>query len=114
MTYAASAEEAHYLCACLNSLPSQFFLASYSQRGGKSFASTQILEYLKVPSFDSKNAAHCKLSALSQRCHTAAASEDDAKLIKLEGEVDENAAELWSLSEYVLEAIQEALHKQGR
>ncbi len=113
MTHTASAEEAHYLCACLNSSPSQFFLASYSQRGGKSFASTQILEYLHVPLFDSKNAVHRKLSDLSQRCHAAAVAEDDAKLMKVESEVDEAAAELWSVSEHVLKALQETLHKQG-
>jgi hypothetical protein len=112
MTATASAEEAHYLCACLNSSPSQFFLASYSQRGGKSFASTQILEYLKVPIFDSKNDVHRKLFDLSQRCHAAAAAEDDAKLIERENEVDKAAAELWSVPEHVLETLQEALRKQ--
>lgn len=113
LAHTASAAEAHFLCACLNSAPSRFFLASYSQRGGKSFASTQILEYLKIPPFDSKNPAHRQLADLSEQCHAAASEVNETKLTKLEEELGEVAAKLWGISKPVLVQLQAALAGAG-
>ncbi len=113
LAHTATAAEAHYLCASLNSSLSRFFLASYSQRGGKSFASTQILDYLNVPLFDSKNPVHRDLSDLSKKCHAAAAAEDVNKLAKLEVELGEVAAKLWGTKQAVLEKVHGALLEAG-
>jgi len=111
LSHATSAEEAHYICACLNSSPSQIFLASYSQQGGKSYASTQILEYLKIPSFDGNSPLHRQLADLSEKCHGAAVVRDQRKLEKMEVELGRVAARLWGISAPVLHEIEAALCK---
>ncbi|PKL45327.1 MAG: hypothetical protein CVV39_08060 [Planctomycetes bacterium HGW-Planctomycetes-1] len=59
-------EEAHYLCAILNSKPITDLIEGYTinlQRG------TDILENVKIPKYDSKNKLHASLSSLSERAH---------------------------------------------
>jgi hypothetical protein len=60
--------EAHYMCAILNSEPISKIIEGYTietQRG------TDILENIKIPTFDSKNDLHRELSELSLNAHNA-------------------------------------------
>src|SRR5665647_3006980 len=45
-------DEAHFVCACMNSTPARLTLEAYSQKGGKSFATPQVMEHVRVPAFD--------------------------------------------------------------
>jgi hypothetical protein len=109
-----SPEEAHYVAAVVNSLPFQFSAHSYSS-GGKSFATPQILENLRVPRYDPVNPVHQRLAALSQQAHNldpAAHTGDktaQSQLRQVEDQVDQATAELWGLTKEELREIQEGL-----
>ncbi len=67
-----SAEEAHYVASVVNSSPFQFAVASYSQEGGKSMGTPNILEYIRIPRFDPNNPVHRRLAKLSMEAHQLA------------------------------------------
>lgn len=106
MVACASRNQAHYLCAVLNSAPAEFVVASYAVAIQMD---THILEHLNIPRYDSADATHRRLATLSQRAHAAASAEDAAKLTALEAEIDHLAAQLWGLGEAELKDIQESL-----
>jgi SAM-dependent methyltransferase len=106
-------EEAHYLCAAVNSTPFNFTLQSYSQRGGKSFGSPHVLENVRVPRYDLANPAHRRLAVLSQQAHEATAAGEWACMPEIEAEIDRLAAQLWGLTEAELREIQEGLAELG-
>lgn len=101
--------EAHYLCAVVNSVSYNFAVQSYSQKGGKSFGTPQILENVRVPAYDPAEPTHRTLAALSQEAHTATAAGDAARVAAIEAEIDGLAARLWGLTEGELRDIQESL-----
>ncbi|MFA0742102.1 MAG: hypothetical protein DFNUSKGM_002222, partial [Candidatus Fervidibacter sacchari] len=104
-----SANEAHYICALVNSSPFQFAAISYSQEGGKSMGSMHILEHIRIPRFDPKNPVHVRLAELSEQAHKVAKIGDEKQLQKVETEIDLWAAKLWGLSDEELREIQESL-----
>lgn len=82
--------EAHYVCALLNSDPALKFLKSYLILD----ASTHILEHLNIPKFDSKNETHLELSKLSSKCHNEIEIENTHKF---EREINRLAVKIWNL-----------------
>lgn len=105
-------DEAHYLCALVNSSIVNFTLQSYAQRGGKSFATPHVLENISVPTFDQMNGTHKRLAELSQSAHQLAASADEnktAQLAAIESEIDALAARVWGLTDEELQEIQRNL-----
>jgi len=118
-----SLEEAHYICAVLNSVAFNFTAVSYSQTGGKSFGSPHLLENIRVPRFDPANPVHQRLAALSQRAHEVAGelstdSQSDKRtaelkqeLTEIEALVGQAAAELWGVTEKESREIQESLEE---
>lgn len=90
--------EAHYLCAVLNSLPFEFAVRSYSQEGGKSFASPHILKYLNVPEFSAAAAVGEELAELSELAHNAAAQDQTLEVLGIEKEISLRSARLWGIS----------------
>jgi methylase of polypeptide subunit release factors len=88
-------DEAHYLCAILNSLPVRKFIKSYSS-AGRGFGAPSVMEHIGIPKFDPKDGNHIKLSDLSKKLHQLRAGEKEAEMDKLEDEV--NAA-VWKLFE---------------
>jgi len=106
-------DEAHYICATLNSSPFNFSLQSYSQKGGKSFGTPSILENVCVPKYDLNNPTHLALGDLSQQAHAATAAGDAARVREIEAEVDRLAAQLWGLTDAELREIQESLTELG-
>jgi hypothetical protein len=102
-------EEAHFLCACLNSSIFDFAVKSHTQLGGKSFAQANILERIRIPRFDPSDPVHCRLAELSEAAHAAAARDDARTLHELEAEIDHQAARLWGLSDAELREIQHSL-----
>ena len=65
-------DEAHYLCACLNSSVVNLAVVSHTQLGGKSFAQSNILEHIRIPRYNPGNSVHRRLAKLSQTAHQAA------------------------------------------
>src|SRR5208337_1520979 len=68
----SSGDEAHYLCALLNSSPVHDLVVSHSVAGGKGFGTPSILDYLPLRKFDPSNPRHVDLAALSRRLHALA------------------------------------------
>jgi len=102
-------EEAHYLCAILNSTEVNTLVKSFSQLGGKSFATPSILEQIKIPKFDVKNEVHVRLAELSKEAHEIAIKGDEKALAKIEKEIDELVAELYDLSSKELQSLKERI-----
>jgi SAM-dependent methyltransferase len=106
-----SEEEAHYICALLNSSSANFAARAYSQEGGKSFGDPHILEHIRIPRFDRKNPVHLRLAELSKQAHEAAKVGDETRLREIEAEIDRQAAKLWGLSDDELREIQQSLRE---
>ncbi len=87
----ASSDEAHYLCALLNGAVANFVARSHSVRGGKSFGTPGMLDYLGLCQFRPDDARHRRLSALSRQAHAAAAQGES--FTDRQREIDELAAE---------------------
>lgn len=116
ITYVAldDENEAHFLCAMVNSSPFQFAAISYSQAGGKSMGSPHVLEYIHIPKFDVQNKLHIILSELSKKAHEFAALDDKEKLKEVEDEIDKVAAQIWGLTSEELKEIKRNLEELGR
>ncbi|MEN6497610.1 MAG: N-6 DNA methylase [Thermoguttaceae bacterium] len=88
-------EEAHYLCALLNSAVVGFLVRSHSVRGGKGFGTPGMLDVLRLGQFASTDARHQQLAALSREAH--AAVQAGKAVDRLQEQMDELAAGLWEL-----------------
>jgi hypothetical protein len=102
-----SADEAHYLCALLNSASARTFVASYVA----THISTHTVSTIVFPKFDPHDSAHRELAAASQAAHSAAAAEETPD----QSRVDDAAAALWGVSAADIRAMQaylEQLHKR--
>ncbi|WP_288007453.1 N-6 DNA methylase [Thermofilum sp.] len=104
-----SPEEAYYLAGFLNSIISRTIIASYTYELRQE---THILDFIKVPKFDSKNSTHLKIAELSKRAHELAkciyaekkpaycySIDAEDELRKVERELDLAVADLLGLSE---------------
>ncbi len=100
-----SSDEAHYLCAVLNSAIVGFLVTAHSVRGGKGFGSPGILDYLRLKQFEPNDPRHQQLAAASRRAHRAVDSDD--ALGKIQREIDRLAGRLWGLNKGDLAAIVE-------
>lgn len=106
-------QEAHYICALINSSCANFAAMTYSQKGGKSFGDPHILKNIRIPKFKPENKTHQKLADLSQKAHKAAKGGNETRglnpLSKIEAEIDTEAAKIWNLTEPELAEIQRSL-----
>lgn len=98
-------EEAHFICAMLNSAPAQCAALSYIAL----HPSPHIMENIAIPAFNRKDATHRRLSELSEACHVAVAKSDPKRVSSLESEIDKAAAEIWGITAEQLRAIEEAV-----
>jgi hypothetical protein len=125
-------EEAHYLCAVLNSVMADFIARSYSV--GKSFGSPHLLQQVAIPVYDPASPLHQRLAELSQMAHELAAQatargEEGAvspgvrevraayprpkTLADIEHAINDAVAELWGITPAELEEIQRGLEELG-
>ena len=84
-------EEAHYLCAILNSKPITDLIEGYTidlQRG------TDILEYVKIPKYISRDRLHNSLSSLSQQAHDLYLKKENGISV-IQGKIDNTVLDLW-------------------
>ncbi len=92
-----STDEAHYLCAVLNSSIVNFLVTSHSVCGGKGFGTPSMLDYLRIGQFDATEPGHMELTQLSRQAHESAAVGDVPR--EIQQRIDRCAAALWGLSE---------------
>ena len=98
-------EEAHFICAALNSSPSRFVVQSYIVL----HPDPHILQRVRIPRYDPANPTHRELAALSGQAHAATAAGDTARVKEIEAEIDTLAARLWGLADAELKEIQQSL-----
>ena len=65
-----TADEAHYLCAYLNSNAVRSFVKSFSA-AGRGFGTPSTIARVRIPKFDPANEAHLALAAISLECHAS-------------------------------------------
>ena len=106
MVAAASTDEAHYLCAVLNSCVVGFLVASHSVRGGKGFGTPSMLDFIRLRQFDPADPTHAELAAASRQAHQAARRGECFAEIELR--IDQSAGRLWGLRKGELDAIRRA------
>jgi hypothetical protein len=104
-------DEAHYICALINSSVANFAGRAYSQEGGKSFGDPHILDNIRIPRFDPKDDLHRRLAKLSEKAHEVAREGDEKRLREIEEEIDRVAGKIWGLSEDELEEIRKNLEE---
>jgi len=105
-------EEAHYVCAVLNSNVFNFITRAYVVL----HFVTHVLDNVRVPKFDTKDKRHNRLAALSGKAHQlcAAPTETDEKRLKeIESEIDETAAAIWQITPSELKDIKFSLADLG-
>ncbi|HUS70442.1 MAG TPA: N-6 DNA methylase [Anaerolineae bacterium] len=102
-----SAEEGHYLCSLLNSLPVR---GHYRMRGYKHVSMT-FVQGIQIPKYDVSSSSQRRLAALSQAAHEATAAGDTARVKEIEEKIDLLAAELWGLTPQELEDIKRSLEE---
>jgi len=102
-------EEAHYLCSILNSVEITFLVKSFSQLGGKSFATPSILGQINITRYDPKNEIHQKLAQLSEKAHKLASENNVDELAKNEEEIDNTVAMFYGLTDKELKEIKNSL-----
>ena len=91
-------EEAHYVCAVLNSRTLELVVKHYSTVGGKAFASAHVLQHVRIPKFNRKDTIHYKLSQLSEKAHSLQTDGHEKELAVIEKQIDEQTAELWGIT----------------
>jgi len=79
----SSEEEAHYLCALMNSMTVREFVRSFSA-SGRGFGTPSVLEHIGPPPFDSAHAVHARLAELSRVLH----GQQDGEAAATLGEID--------------------------
>lgn len=88
--------EAHYLCAIINSAPVREFVKTYSS-AGRGFGAPSVMEHIAIPKFDPKNKLHQKLAHLSKILHDYK-QKDNPDKVESEKEVDSLVRELFGIS----------------
>jgi len=88
--------EAHYLCAIINSTVVRDFIKSYSS-AGRGFGAPSVMDPVGINKFNIKNTTHKKLSELSKTLHKLKAKSEDTKILQLEKQVDQLVYKLFGL-----------------
>lgn len=90
-----SKDEAHYLCAMMNSSATTAISISYST--GKSYGIPSLMENVRIPKFDPKREIHARLAVLAQLAATK--SEAGEPLDDVELAIDQLASQVFGLSD---------------
>jgi len=100
-------DEAHYICAIMNSSVTDMLLRSIA-KGTKSFGTPKIIEdTIRIPLYDKNNELHRKLCNLSKKAHEI--SEKDKDTNEIEEKIDKTVAVLYGISEKDLHTVKETL-----
>jgi len=102
-----SEEEAHYLCALLNSSPARLAISQYIVL----HPDPHVLKNLGIPKFDRADRIHKNLSLLSKEAHTYAQNSEISNISVTEKYIDTWAAKLWNLTDKELIEIKNSLEE---
>jgi len=104
-------DEAHYVCAILNSAAIRFLVRSYSS-AGRGFGAPSIIKYLRVPKYAKSDQQHRKLSSLSKQAHDLAKRyyeqndvEAHEELKDVEAEIDRIVAYVYGITDDELKEV---------
>jgi hypothetical protein len=103
-------DEAHYICAMLNSAVATSISASYST--GKSFGTPSMLEHVPIPGFDPVDEMHRDLVRLSRKAHSESAR--GRSVATLEDEIDGVACEVFGVENSFLPDLQAIVRELDR
>jgi hypothetical protein len=90
----ASTDEAHYVCAVLNSTIVSERVAACSVRGGKGFGTPGMLDFVPLPRFQPSDPRHADLASLSRMAHASAAQQAQPQIDRLALELFAGATDL--------------------
>jgi hypothetical protein len=91
-------DEAHYLCAIINSLSVREFIKSFSS-SGRGFGAPSVMNHVGIPKFDAKKELHQKLAKISKSLHELKARGHDEQISELEKENDKMVKELFAIKD---------------
>lgn len=91
-------DEAHYLCAIINSTPVREYIKSYSS-AGRGFGAPSVMTHVGIPKYDPSNRLHRKLSESSKNLHRLKAGNKTEEIPKFEKENDELVKQLFSIKD---------------
>lgn len=110
-----SEEEAHYVCAILNSSPVRFCVRSYSS-AGRGFGAPSIVKHFGMSKYVKRNEFHQKLSSLSKKAHGLAKRyyelndlEAREELKEVEEGIDRAVTGLYGITDEELEEVKKAV-----
>jgi len=110
-----SEEEAHYVCAILNSSPVRFCVRSYSS-AGRGFGAPSIVKHFRIPKYVKGNESHQEISELSKKAYGLAKRYYEQKdleareeLKEVDGEIDKVVAGLYGITDDELEEVRKTL-----
>lgn len=108
----STAEEAHYLAACLSSGVVRLVVRSYAI---STSTSTHVLEHIAIPKFDGTNVLHQRLATLGERAYQLVreGKTPAGGMRKVEDQIEQEIASLWSIETYELDHVREALGQQS-
>ena len=89
-------DEAHFLCAIINSRPVREFIRSYSS-AGRGFGAPSVMNHVGIPKFDPHNEVHQNLAQLSKALHDLRRHNLMEKLTELETDVDHQVNTLFGI-----------------
>jgi methylase of polypeptide subunit release factors len=98
--------EAHYICAVLNSSIARLIAKSYVV---EIQISAHIFEYIRVPQYAPDSKIHLELARLSKEAHKLASENNVDELSKVEEEIDNMVARLYGLTDEELKEIKNSL-----
>ena len=102
-------DEAHFICALLNSSAAQ------CAASGSSHCTRRLISW---STFSSLHLVRTKQTTavwpILEACHIATSKQDQRQVTALEAEIDEAAAKLWGITGDELRTIQEALAESGK
>ncbi len=108
-------EEAHYVCAILNSSAVRFCERSYSS-AGRGFGAPSIVKHFGIPEYEKSNESHRKVSELSKKAHGLAKRYYEGKdlqtreeLKEVEEEIDTMVAGLYGITDEELEEVKKTV-----
>ena len=87
-------EEAHYLCAILNSEIVNDFIKSFSS-AGRGFGAPSVMNNLAIPHFDASDTIHKKLAELSERAHDLVKKDKGTE--DIERQINTMVKKLWNI-----------------
>jgi hypothetical protein len=90
-----STDEAHYLCAMLNSAAVSDLVAACSVRGGKGFGAPGMLDFVPIRRFRPDDQRHAELAVLSREAHEAESATHEIKRDAIQRAIDRQATKLF-------------------